>query len=437
MQQFPPSPGADGTCSMCGACGAAPAWAPEALAGASPGERDAVFASLASKQARFLAHRDNAQGEVSAQDEVFITPPTSPAENKGSEVNGAESDGGASMHTADGDTYPAGVTAGAAAARRAEDGAAVMAGGLATVKIVDDGGWPEDQDDGDVGDDRLEVEVIGGGRPAEFSPPEPVPLPSLRLDSPSEQRVMPQLLEPRIPESQKKLRALSAVSVALARHDNASGSDDGGDCCQRERNTADTRLSDDNCLEHSVSSRRLRTSRWSDVPSTATPNIEADAAGGFDDDVGEPPMQPVSPSHVEVSLKSPQMHSRSYSPSTFSYHEQHCNQCEAFKVRIDELEEHNEALQSALEARAMANISLRAKTSSPRSSSSSQLREEVDSLRLTVDFRTCSHHDGHQPNAREMPRPLQPYLTLASSPFSCFCLSVPQDPEAGGKTATS
>jgi hypothetical protein len=181
-------------------------------------------------------------------------------------------------------------------------------------------------------------------------------------------------------------------------------------------------LSDDNCLEHSVSSRRLRTSRWSDVPSTATPNIEADAAGGFDDDVGEPPMQPVSPSHVEVSLKSPQMHSRSYSPSTFSYHEQHCNQCEAFKVRIDELEEHNEALQSALEARAMANISLRAKTSSPRSSSSSQLREEVD---------------GHQPNAREMPRPLQAYLTLASSPFSCFCLSVPQDPEAGGKTATS
>jgi hypothetical protein len=90
-----------------------------------------------------------------------------------------------------------------------------------------------------------------------------------------------------------------------------------------------------------------------------------------------------SPRH-EVSLKSPQARIRGFSG---------CAECKVLRSRVSELEETAQALEGALEARAMATVSLRAKVGggSPKSGSDkARLREECDSLRLTVDF--CSSY---------------------------------------------
>jgi hypothetical protein len=131
-------------------------------------------------------------------------------------------------------------------------------------------------------------------------------------------------------------------------------------------------------LEESVSSRRARLSRRNDPdPIMAPDKLPTFESPGFQS-------TPESPSQVEVSLRSPQFRVRSM-PSSF----QDC-ECDSLRKRVAELELHVEALEGALEARAMATVSLRAKAikgASPKNNSVARLREECDSLRLTVDFR--------------------------------------------------
>lgn len=65
-----------------------------------------------------------------------------------------------------------------------------------------------------------------------------------------------------------------------------------------------------------------------------------------------------------------------------------CEQCTSRQQKIDELEMHLEALESALAARAMESVALRAKSLKGNSANGivTRLRDENDSLRLTVDF---------------------------------------------------
>lgn len=102
-----------------------------------------------------------------------------------------------------------------------------------------------------------------------------------------------------------------------------------------------------------------------------------------------------SPRHDEVNLKSPQASRRRAFGS--------CRDCEVLQRRVSELEQTAEALEGALEARAMATISARASKTpshtwgSPFASATkgpsekARLREECDSLRLTVDFCKFEH----------------------------------------------
>jgi hypothetical protein len=136
---------------------------------------------------------------------------------------------------------------------------------------------------------------------------------------------------------------------------------------------------DDESLEESVSSRRGRLSRRNDPASSLShDSIPVLESTGFHS-------SPESPSQVEVSLRSPQFRVRSM-PGSF----RDC-ECDSLRKRVAELEIHVEALEGALEARAMATVSLRAKAIkgvSPKATAMARLREECDSLRLTVDFRT-------------------------------------------------
>jgi hypothetical protein len=348
----------DGTCGMCGSCGSCPPWSPDALAGASPAQRDAVDAALASARARFVADRDTHL----LTPEVFVTPRESPS---GPQV-GAESDGGQSTQPSDGDAVQPSLDvpnfALGASATDVADVDTVDHRHVAALQIVDPDGWPEDSAD-------LEEDDFGGTAFTDVgaAPPPTGATPEIETS----QGQAPQSLQD----------ATSADQEDVADYSDTSDGD--------TEQVAQVATSDVSSLEESVCYRRLQMPRRNDMQLPPTPEPDPGASGSGDG-FAESPVgadQPLSPSHVEVSLKSPQMQPRTFPPAPFSYHE-HCEQCQKLKVRIEELEQHKDALESALEARAMASVSLRAKGVSPKSKSSSRLREEVDNLRFTVDF--CS-----------------------------------------------
>lgn len=130
-------------------------------------------------------------------------------------------------------------------------------------------------------------------------------------------------------------------------------------------------------LEDSVQSRRSRLSRR---------NFPEAGSSRYDPDLNDEPETPEPSSPFEVSLKSPNEKTNSCPPEGGS---PTC-ECEVLRKRVEELEIHVDALESALNAKSIASLSQRAKSgrhSSPRWSSNARLREECDSLRLTVDFR--------------------------------------------------
>lgn len=169
--------------------------------------------------------------------------------------------------------------------------------------------------------------------------------------------------------------------------------------------------SDDDCLdslEDTVTTRRSRHSRararsMNNIPSykgalsletvqygddSEEEESDANRVGVEVDGLGYSRVE--SPRHDEVNLTSPQASRRRAFGS--------CRDCEALQRRVSELEQTAEALEGALEARAMATISARANkipsntwgspfTSATKGpSEKARLREECDSLRLTVDF---------------------------------------------------
>lgn len=369
-RRLPAMDAAEGACGMCGACGAEPPWAPEALAAVDAAERDRVLARVDGGVARFVAGRRLAEGARAAgaamgggggggggaEERSAESAGLGEAAGRGA---AGESDGGCGAEEGSGgawsEEFRGAGGAGGASGGGAEGGAAGGGGGGAGNGSALDG--PA------ASDDRWSGEfVTPTTSPPQGSGVGAAAFATLRVDDwPEEELELEDGLQP--------ARGLQADDDLPRLADERRGSE----------------LDSIDGLEESVSTRRLRYARRSAPPA-------ASGAVVADDDGDAALTGGASPRH-EVSLKSPQSRAQRFASG--------CVECEVLRRRVAELEDSKQALEGALEARAMATLAARAKGASPRApGEKARLREECDSLRLTVDFRTFL------PSAAHRDRPL-------------------------------
>lgn len=347
---------------MCGGCDALPPWAPEAMAGRPAEEREAVLAAVAAKRERFIARRAQQRPRPDAL--VADGPPVEqpPLQHSASRLSEhTESD---VFHTPDGSPPPPPPTD------------AAFADAFAA---ADDEEWDKSQPAVTIMDES----AVGAFAVAQSQPP------PLRLHVATETTSNDAHAQPPL----TRAKSYPEPSPALSESRQHDDGDELEESVTLRRGRLPRRNLPYNRSTTSPTTAEPSSSDLTEVPqpqdtwsslqeaSTLRPASLVIDPPDNTDEPNESEHAPESPSHVVVSLKSPQHKSRSFGFG--------CD-CDALQKRIEDLEEHVRALESALEARAIASTSLRARNgrgASPRMTPASRLQEECDSLRMTVDFR--------------------------------------------------